>query len=301
MSMQGTTVLEVEHLAKTYPSFHLDDVSLRLEAGRIMGFIGRNGAGKTTTLKSILNLVHPDAGTIRFFGMDLGQNEDVIKQRIGFTAGGTGYYTHRRLRDITKVTKSFYENWDDAVCRRYMERFQLDEQKKPLELSEGMKVKYYLCMALSHHAEVLLLDEPTSGLDPVSRDELLDIFMDLAAEGTAILFSTHITSDLEKCADDITYIQNGKILASTDMKIFSDRYRLVQLGQAGSAGAPGAAGAEAGTQAAGAPGAILSVRRSKAGNTALIRTADAGLFPAGAVSVPDLQTVMVHLEKEELQ
>ena len=163
------TVLQVQGLRKNYPAFTLSEVSFSLEAGRIMGFIGRNGAGKTTTLKSILGLVHPDAGEIRYFGLPFAQNEQRIKEQIGYAAGGTSYYQRRRVGEIARMTASFYPGWDDAAYRNYLRRFSLDESKCLRELSEGMKVKFLLTLALSHHAKLLLLDEPTSGLDPVSR------------------------------------------------------------------------------------------------------------------------------------
>ena len=216
-------VMRVRDLCKHYPAFTLDHVSFSLEQGRIMGFIGRNGAGKTTTLKSILNLVHPDGGTIEFLGMPMEGNEAAVKQRIGFAIGGLNYYPQKKLKQITEITRGFYETWDDAAYRKYMTAFKLDENKKGKELSEGMKVKYSLALALSHGAQVLILDEPTSGLDPVSRDELLTIFEKLAAKGTAILFSTHITSDLEKCAHDITYIKEGRIVDSGTREAFIAR------------------------------------------------------------------------------
>ena len=168
------TVLQVQGLCKNYPTFTLSEVSFSLEAGRIMGFIGRNGAGKTTTLKSILGLVHPDAGEIRYFGLPFAQNEQRIKEQIGYAAGGTSYYQRRRVGEIARMTASFYPGWDDAAYRNYLRRFSLDESKCLRELSEGMKVKFLLTLALSHHAKLLLLDEPTSGLDPVSREELLE-------------------------------------------------------------------------------------------------------------------------------
>ena len=202
--------LELQNVTKEYPGFSLTDISFSLPCGYIMGLIGENGAGKTTTLKSLLNFVHPDAGEIRFFGKTFGGNETEIKSRIGFVSGGVHYYTMKKLKAITAVTARFYPAWDEGAYRNYLERFSLDENKTPGELSEGMKVKYALTLALSHGAELLLLDEPTSGLDPVSRDELLEIFLDLAERGTTILFSTHITSDLEKSADDIIYIKGGR-------------------------------------------------------------------------------------------
>ena len=208
------TACEVRGLTKQYPAFRLDEVSFRLESGRIAGFIGRNGAGKTTTIKSMLNLVHPTAGEITYFGLPLAEHEAEIKERIGYSTGTVNYYPRKKLRDIAATTKSFYSRWDDAAYEEYRTLFKLDEDKTPRELSEGMKVKFNLLLALSHHAELLILDEPTSGLDPFSRDELLDVFRELRSRGTAILFSTHITSDLEKCADDVIYIHAGKIVLS---------------------------------------------------------------------------------------
>lgn len=211
-------VLEVKGLCKEYPSFRLENVSFSVPRGSIMGFIGRNGAGKTTTMKSILNLVHKSSGEIRYFGMDLMEHEKEIKQRIGFAGGAVNYYPRKKIRDLISVTRSFYPGWDPDACQRYLKAFSLSEDKAPFQLSEGMKVKLNLTLALSHKAELLILDEPTSGLDPISRDELLDIFTALREKGISILFSTHITSDLDKCADRITYIKNGKILASDTME-----------------------------------------------------------------------------------
>ncbi|MBQ9044867.1 MAG: ABC transporter ATP-binding protein [Oscillospiraceae bacterium] len=206
------SVLEVSGLCKRYPGFALENVTFSVDAGSIMGFIGRNGAGKTTTLKSLLGLVHPDAGAVRCFGLDFAAHETEIKQRIGYVVSTDGYYKKKKIRTITDVTRSFYPNWDEDAYRHYLEAFHLSEEKTPAQLSEGMKVKYSIALALSHRAELLILDEPTSGLDPVSREELLDVFTQLRDKGTSILFSTHITSDLEKCADAITYIKRGSLL-----------------------------------------------------------------------------------------
>ena len=208
------SILQVSGLTKTYPAFKLDDVSFSIEPGSIMGFIGRNGAGKTTTLKSLLGLVHADAGTVECFGLDFTGHEAEIKQRIGYVVSTDGYYKKKKIRAITDITRTFYPNWDEDAYRHYLEVFHLDEDKAPAQLSEGMKVKYSIALALSHRAELLILDEPTSGLDPVSRAELLDVFTQLRDKGVAILFSTHITSDLEACADAITYIKAGKLLYS---------------------------------------------------------------------------------------
>ena len=222
-------ILEVNGLAKSYPAFELKPIHFHIKAGEVMGFIGRNGAGKTTTLKSILNLVHPDAGSVRILGMDYLNNEDKIKRQIGYAVGGINYYKREKLKDIVAITRIFYDNWDKEAYRHYLAAFKLDENKKMIELSEGMKVKFYLTLALSHHAKLLILDEPTSGLDPVSRDEMNEIFRKLAEKDTAILFSTHITSDLEKCADTITYIKNGELLLSAKKEDFI-RYYTKEIG-----------------------------------------------------------------------
>ena len=206
-------IVNVAGVCKTYPAFRLKDVSFALERGKITGFIGRNGAGKTTTIKSMLNLIHTDSGEVSYFGIPLSGHETEIKQRIGYSTGTVSWYPRKTIREIVDVTRTFYPNWDGEAYRRYMELFALDENKKPMELSEGMKVKFNLLLALSHRAEVLILDEPTSGLDPFSRDELLDLFRTLKEHGVTILFSTHITSDLEKCADNIIYISRGEIRA----------------------------------------------------------------------------------------
>lgn len=218
------SIVRVNGLRKSYPSFELDNVSFSLEEGRITGFIGRNGAGKTTTIKAMLNLVHPDGGEIEYFGMPLTGNEAEIKKRIGYSTGTLNWYPRRKIRDIVAVMKSFYDSWDDKLYREYLNLFSIDEEKSANQLSEGMKVKCNLMFALSHGAQALILDEPTSGLDPFSRDELLDIFREISDTGVAVFFSTHIISDIEKCADDIVYISGGKIAAALSREEFHREY-----------------------------------------------------------------------------
>lgn len=216
-----TPILSVKNLSKTYPGFTLVHVSFDLQPGRIMGLIGKNGAGKSTTLKSLLHIVRPDEGSVTVFGRDFYQNERSCKQEIGVVFGGIDSYPLKKLSSITAVTRRFYDGWEQSRYESFLKQFGLDERKKLRDLSNGMKVKYLLALALSHQARLLILDEPTSGLDPVSRDELLHIFRSIVADGTrSILFSTHITSDLDRCADDITYIQNGRMLLSAEKDIF---------------------------------------------------------------------------------
>ena len=220
--------LRVVNLNKKYPSFALKDVSFVVKPGEIMGFIGRNGAGKTTTLKSIMNLVHYDSGEVTVFDQDMNEHELDNKQRIGFALSELNYYPNRTIRRLMDVTKRFYKNFDEQKFMEACKLFNLNINKKLEELSSGMKVKYSVAIALSHHAELLILDEPTSGLDPVSRDEILDIFRQIVKnKDRAILFSTHITSDLDKCATNITYIHEGEIVYTGKKKDFIDSYMFV--------------------------------------------------------------------------
>ena len=276
------TILEVRDLVKHYPGFTLDHVNFSLEEGRITGFIGRNGAGKTTTLHSLLSFLAPDSGEIRFWGQDIRGHELEIKQRIGFVSAGMNFYNKQKLKKITAVTRSFYRSWDETVYRRYLELFALDENKTPEKLSNGMKIKYMLALALSHGADLLILDEPTSGLDPVSREELLEIFLQLTDQGKTILFSTHITSDLDKTADNILYIAGGKLKAESSLKGFIDSYRLVEYAL--------------GDPLASSP-LLVGTRRTKEGWSSLVRVEDAEALPLPARKV-NLEEIMVHLEKE---
>lgn len=221
-------IVSVKNLTKTYSRFELKNVSLSLEEGSIVGVVGRNGAGKTTMLKALLGIIHPNSGEILFFGKSFQEHELEIKKQIGFVSGGIQFHPKKRLKVLTQITKTFYDDWDDNVYKKYLRVFKLDEEKKASELSEGMKVKYLLAVALSHHAKLLILDEPTSGLDPVSRDELLEIFLDIVEkEKVTILYSTHIITDLEKCASKIIYIREGEIKFEEELKALRKKYRMI--------------------------------------------------------------------------
>lgn len=222
------TMLKINNIKKKYPKFLLKDISFEVLPGEIMGFIGRNGAGKTTTLKCIMNLVHYESGSIYVFDKDMKTNELECKQRIGFALSELNYYPNKTIKQLMNVTKRFYKEFDQDKFNKLCELFNLDINKKLEELSSGMKVKYSLAIALSHHADLLILDEPTSGLDPVSRDEILDIFRNIVKnKDRSILFSTHITSDLDKCANSITYIHNGSIIYTGNKKDFINSYLFV--------------------------------------------------------------------------
>lgn len=274
-------VLEVENLSKKYPSFSLGPLSFSLEEGVITGFIGRNGAGKTTTIKSLLNLISSD-GKIKFFGKDLKTSEEKIKQNIGYAVGGTSYYVRKKIKDVIAVTKTFYPEWNDELCESYLKEFSLDKEKRIRELSEGMKVKFSLTLALSHGAKLLILDEPTSGLDPVSREELTEIFLNLAKRGVTILFSTHVTEDLDACAERIIYIKKGKIIANSTYREFVDSYRLVRLKDTDD------------------KSLFIGVCSDKDGATGLIKADEEKDFCDREVLRPGVRDIMIHLEKEKI-
>jgi ABC-2 type transport system ATP-binding protein len=207
-----SNAIEITNLRKDYQDFSLDDISFSLPTGYIMGFVGKNGAGKTTTIRLILNMTTRNNGNIKLLGMDNLLEEQKIKQDIGVVLDEIFFVDSWKVHEVEKAVKSFYKDWDSKLYYQYVNNFNLPINKKVKELSRGMKMKLMLAVAMSHNARLLILDEPTSGLDPVARDELLDILSSYISDGEkSILFSTHITADLEKIADYITLIDNGSI------------------------------------------------------------------------------------------
>lgn len=206
-------ILEVKNLSKSYPSFQLSDVSFTVPSGSIVGFIGENGAGKTTTLKLILNEIRRDSGSVTIFGMDNIRDERKIKEQIGVVFDESYFHGEFKAGDIAAILKRIYKSWDDALFEDCLRRFKLPKDKIIKEYSKGMKMKLSIVSAIAHHPRLLILDEATSGLDPIVRSEILDLFLDfIQDESHAILFSSHITGDLEKVADYVTFIHDGKIV-----------------------------------------------------------------------------------------
>jgi ABC-2 type transport system ATP-binding protein len=223
--------LEVGRLRKEYPGFTLRDVSFSLPRGHIMGLIGPNGAGKTTVIKLILNIVRRAAGEIKVLGLDNLAFEREVKARTGFVLDETPFYGHLKPGGIASVVAPFYGTWDTVRYERLLREFDLPRGRRVNALSRGMKMKLALAVALAHGAELILLDEPTSGLDPVFRRELLDRLQGLIQDGrTSVLFSTHITSDLERVADYITCLRDGELLFSASREDVIDRWALVKGG-----------------------------------------------------------------------
>ncbi len=225
------TVLDIRNLRKEFKGFSLQDISFSLPRGYIMGFIGPNGAGKTTTLKLIMNMLQKDGGEITVFGLDHVKSEREVKQRIGFVHDQSVFYERLSIQQMTGLLRPFYQRWDEGKYQQYIRQFGLDQGKKIKDLSKGMKTKYSLALALSHGAELLIMDEPTSGLDPVFRRELLDILYEvIQREENSILFSSHITSDLDRMADYITFLNEGRLVFSEEKDSLLSRFTLVKGG-----------------------------------------------------------------------
>lgn len=222
-------ILELKNVTKRFVGFTLNRVSFSLEPGYIMGFIGANGSGKTTTIKLIMNLLHLDGGEIKVFGLDSRKREQEIKQKIGFVYDDNHFYEELTITEMTKVVVPFYKNWDWHTYKKYVREFALPEAKKIKTFSRGMKMKYALTVALAHKAELLIMDEPTSGLDPIVRGELLDILSEVIQdERCSVLFSSHITSDLDRIADYVTLIHQGDILFSTSKEELFEKYSVIK-------------------------------------------------------------------------
>lgn len=222
-------ILEVNNLTKKYKDFTLDNISFKLERGFIMGFIGPNGAGKSTTIKLIMNLIKKNSGEVKIFGLDNITSEKEVKQKIGFVYDENYFYEELNLLEMKNIIAPFYKNWENKLFDKYIKDFDLPVNKKIKELSKGMKIKYSLAIALSHGAELIIMDEPTSGLDPIFRSEMLDILYSIIQdENRGIFFSTHITTDLEKIADYITFLNKGKIVFSDIKDNILENYSIVK-------------------------------------------------------------------------
>ena len=223
-------ILEIKNLSKKYKEFELKDINFSLPKGVIMGFVGENGAGKTTTIKSILNLIKKDSGEIKIFGSKLEVNEKEIKENIGVLLDDSFLSEYLSPVDLNKIMKNIYKNWDEKLYFKYLKEFKLPEKSRIKDFSSGMKTKVKIIVALSHHPKLLILDEPTSGLDPVARNEVLDIFQEfMEDEENSILVSSHITSDLERVADYITFINEGKIVFVKDKNELLNNFGIAKL------------------------------------------------------------------------
>lgn len=222
-------VLEINNLCKNYHDFSLQHINMTLEKGTLTGFIGPNGAGKTTTIKSILGMIKPDEGKITVLGLDSVRSDREIKSKLGVVLDDGHFYEDLTLRKMTRLIAPMYSTWDDHAYQIYMNKFDLPEDQKIKHLSRGMRMKYALVLALSHGADLFILDEPTSGLDPLVRNELIDILKEIVlTDNKTVLMSTHITSDLDKIADYLFFIFNGKIILHGQKDEIKDQHAIVK-------------------------------------------------------------------------
>ena len=253
-----TPILQIDSLCKSYEDFSLKNISFTLPQGCIMGLVGQNGAGKSTTLKAILGLVRPDSGSVKLFGQELQENEEQIKEQIGVVFDSMNLPELLRGKDVGKVLGPLYQSWDQTAFNGYLERFSLPKNKLIKDYSRGMKMKVAIAAALSHGAKLLLLDEATGGLDPIVRDEILDILLEFMQDPThGILFSSHITGDLEKIADYVTFIHEGQVRFSQPKDELLDSYAVVKCSPQQLASID--------------PAALISVRSHQYGTEALVR------------------------------
>ncbi|WP_426350652.1 ABC transporter ATP-binding protein [Alloiococcus sp. CFN-8] len=224
-------ILEINNLSKDYGEFKLKDINLNLPKGSIMGLIGENGAGKSTTIKLILNLIKRKSGDIKIFGLDNIRNEKEIKEQLGVVLDESYFHDNLNSKDVSSIMSKVYKNWDSPVFDSYLKKFKLPEKKIIKEYSRGMKMKLSIAVALSHNPKLLILDEATSGLDPLVRNEILDVLLDfIQDEEHSILISSHITSDLEKIADYITFIHQGEIVFSEEKDGILDSHGILRCG-----------------------------------------------------------------------
>lgn len=224
-------VIELKNATKKFKDFSVENIDLQVKQGFVTGFIGANGAGKSTTIKMMMNLLKPDSGEVKVFGLDYKTHEKEIKERIGFVYDGNVFFEGLNLKDIKRIVAPAYKRWDDAVFYHYVEQFELPLNKAVKTFSKGMQMKASLAIALSHHAELIIMDEPTAGLDPIFRRELLDLLQELMIDGKrTIFFSTHITSDLDRIADYIAFIQGGELVFNQTIHDVAEHYVIVKGG-----------------------------------------------------------------------
>ena len=225
-----STVLEVRGLSKAYPMFSLKNISFKVESGRIVGLLGNAGSGKSTIMKSLLRMIYPDHGDAAFFGTSFTENERPIRQRTAYIAGGVNFFRKRRIEKIVDAMSTLYDNWDPLEFERYRDKFGINLERTPAELTPGMRVKLNIALAMGHRSRLLLLDQPTAGMEPLAREELTDCFWYMKTQGITVLFSSEFPSDIEKCADDIIYLRDGEIVSAEPVVDFIVFHRQMRFG-----------------------------------------------------------------------
>ncbi|CAH8704487.1 ABC transporter ATP-binding protein [Paenibacillus thiaminolyticus] len=221
--------IEVQGITKHYTTRRMDNISFTVEQGYITGLIGPNGAGKSTLLRMLLHIVKPQQGAVKLLGMEMPHRERDIKRQVGYISDESHFYHQLRMDEIKRIVAPFYPNWDEGLYKRLMDRFGLSGKQKVGQVSKGMKMKFAIVMALSHHPRLLLMDEPTAGLDPVFRRELLELLLEWMEQGDrTILYSTHVTTDLDRAADYVLFLHEGQVLFHREKDQLFDTYAIVK-------------------------------------------------------------------------
>lgn len=278
--------LEIHSVKKSFSNFILNDISFSLPKGFIMGLIGSNGAGKTTTIKLILNMLEKEQGKIEIFGRDNVENEKEVKQYIGVVFDSNFFVDTWTVKETERAISVYYDEWSHKIFQEMLEKFGLTDNMKIGELSRGMQIKLMLACAFSHNAKLLILDEPTSGLDAATRNEFLEILQDYIKDGErSVLFSTHITTDLEQVADYITYLERGKLIYTGSMEELLQKYVIIK-------GAPN-------TLTNDLKSNILGMRQTNIGFEGLIDAETAGKYKDKYIlDIPTIDEIIIHINKE---
>lgn len=277
--------LIVQNISKSFSGFHLDNISFSLPKGYIMGLVGTNGAGKTTTIKLILNMMERNRGDISVFGLDAIKNERQIKQKLAVVFDTNIFVDEWTINETEKAISPFYDEWNHKTFTEMLEKFQLSPKMKVGKLSRGMQMRLMLACAFSHNAQLLILDEPTSGLDPLARDELMELLQDYIKDGErSVLFSTHITSDLQKVADYITFLKHGKLVFTGSMDNHLEKYVLIK-------GAPDELNAELKKH-------IIGLRQTNMGFEGLISSALAKQYKGYVFDKPTIDDIVIFISKD---
>lgn len=280
------SALELAGVSKRFPGFYLDNLSFTLPQGYIMGLVGPNGAGKTTTIQLIMDMLKPDAGQIQVFGLDLKGHELQIKENVGVVFDSLMFVDGWTVNDTERIISPFYNRWNAKCFAELVQQFDLPRKKQIGTFSRGMQMKLMLACALSHDARLLILDEPTSGLDAVTRDQLSEILQNYIRNGDrSVLFSTHISSDLERIADYITFIRDGKLFFTGSLEDLMESFCLIK-------GKPGQLTAELEAK-------ILGLRATDMGFEGLIKADQAWEFGDVLIDQPSLDDVVVYASKKE--
>lgn len=276
--------LELQNVRKSFSDFTLDDISFSLPKGYIMGLVGSNGAGKTTTIKLILNMLEKDNGNIAVFGLDSVKQESQFKQNVGVVFDSNPYVDEWTIAETEKAISPFYSTWNHHAFSETLDRFHLSPKAKVGKLSRGMQMKLMLSIAFSHDAKLLILDEPTSGLDPLARDELLEMLQEYIKDGNkSVLFSTHITADLQRVADYITLLANGKLIFTGSMDELLQEYRIIK-------GAPNELTPELSR-------CIIGLRKTDVGFEGLIDAGTTKQYKGYISDIPTIDEIVVYISK----